>query len=327
MFLFEADRYFNSCHASTLVVLPDGDVVAAWFAGTAEGDDDVNIWSSILHAGCWSEPRIVAEAEGEPLWNPVLFREDDTLFLTYRAARTIPQWRSYLKRSRDGGRSWSEAVPIPSGFLGPIKNKPIRMSDGIWLCGSSVETATEWYVRMELYEARTNRWFHATDIHLPGDQAIIQPAVWESAPGQVHALMRSNMGRIIRADSQDAGRSWSSPVVTELGNNNSGLDVVRLPDGHLVLCCNPVSGDWGARTPLVLMGSRDNGVTWPWRYDLETEDGEFSYPGIVAANDGVSVIYTHRRKQIRYRHISLAAIFGDSPRPAPSTGEENRTHN
>jgi hypothetical protein len=34
------------CHASTIVETRDGKILAAWFAGADEGEDDVGIWVS-----------------------------------------------------------------------------------------------------------------------------------------------------------------------------------------------------------------------------------------------------------------------------------------
>lgn len=45
-FVFEEDRPFKSCHASTLIVLEDGSVLVSYFAGTRESADDVAIWIS-----------------------------------------------------------------------------------------------------------------------------------------------------------------------------------------------------------------------------------------------------------------------------------------
>ena len=36
-FIFEEDRPFDSAHASTLIQLEDGSILAAWFAGSWEG--------------------------------------------------------------------------------------------------------------------------------------------------------------------------------------------------------------------------------------------------------------------------------------------------
>mgnify|MGYP003015931509 len=45
-FIFE-NKPTESCHASTVLPLDDGRVVAAWFAGTKESADDVDILTSV----------------------------------------------------------------------------------------------------------------------------------------------------------------------------------------------------------------------------------------------------------------------------------------
>jgi len=44
-------------HASSIVELEGGDVLAAWFGGSREGAPDVAIWSSRRDAHAWSEPK------------------------------------------------------------------------------------------------------------------------------------------------------------------------------------------------------------------------------------------------------------------------------
>jgi len=74
-----------------------------------------------------------------------------------------------------------------------------------------------------------------------------------------------------------------------------------------VLACNPVTGNWGKRTPLVLLVSADNGETWRQEAVLEDEDGEFSYPAIIPALDGTGlhVVHTWNRKAIVYRAVGI----------------------
>ena len=57
----------------------------------------------------------------------------------------------------------------------------------------------------------------------PGE-GVIQPGLWESKdkPGHVHMTMRSSAGCIMRADSEDYGRTWSPAYRTMLPNNNWG---------------------------------------------------------------------------------------------------------
>ena len=306
MFIFEKNKFFPSCHASTLVEGVSGDLLVAWFAGTTEGADDVDIWLSIKHGEEWSKPRKVVNMEGIPLWNPVLMRDEKTIFLFYRFGHKIKDWKSAYVTSEDNGQNWSEPKLLPAEYLGPIKNKPIKMSNGLWLCGSSIETAEEWYCRLEIFDAKSRQWLHYSNLKLPEVPiGIIQPALWESSPGNVHALMRSTIGKVVRSDSSDYGKTWSTPVSIEIPNNNSGIDAVHLPDGNVILCLNPVTKNWGERTPLELWRSKDNGMTWSSRFTLENEPGRYSYPALISTKDGVGVTYTYRRESIRYRKVQL----------------------
>lgn len=131
---------------------------------------------------------------------------------------------------------------------------------------------------------------------MPG-KGVIQPALWESAPGKVHLLARSTGGVVCRSDSDDGGLTWSQVVPTDVPNNNSGLDLIRLADGSLALVCNPVTE---GRIPLSILLSHDNGHTWTHSLDLETDEGEYSYPAIIAVPVGLAVTYTWKRENIRF---------------------------
>ena len=128
---------------------------------------------------------------------------------------------------------------------------------------------------------------------------IIQPTLWEDGKG-IHALMRSSEGRIFRSDSRDGGRTWCGVYPTALPNNNSGIDLTRLENGILVLVHNPVGDNFGPRTPLSVSVSRDDGDTWTHICDLESEEGEFSYPAIVSRGNRIWLTYTYKRENIAY---------------------------
>ena len=74
-----------SCHAATLIKTADG-ILAAWFGGTHEGHDDVQIY--VAHRsdadGTWSAPQCVSVVEPIPNWNPVLFDNDEEILLYYK---------------------------------------------------------------------------------------------------------------------------------------------------------------------------------------------------------------------------------------------------
>jgi predicted neuraminidase len=108
-----------------------------------------------------------------------------------------------------------------------------------------------------------------------------------------------------RSDSQDGGRSWSPLYLTDLPNNNSGLDLARLKDGMLALVCNPLEN---RRTPISVLLSSDNGRSWPRRLDLETDAGEYSYPAIISTEVGLAIIYTWKRERIAFWMGSVEQI-------------------
>lgn len=321
---------FASCHASTLAVLPDGDIVAAWFAGTREGDPDVDIWISRRSGGHWSAPEVVAGEEGIPHWNPVLFAADNgRLILYYKKGHKIPVWFTMAMESRDQGRTWTkpvELIPGDIGGRGPVRNKPIVLADGSWLAPASIEDEY-WDAFVDISADRGRSWtmsryvpiahssprqaaWPRTDIPVTASslrgKGIIQPTLWESAPGQVHMLLRSTEGRIYRSDSGDGGKTWSEAYPTGLPNNNSGIDLTRLEDGKLALVYNPVEGNWAVRTPLVIRLFGDNGENWDDEFVLEREPGEYSYPAIVPGDGGViHVSYTWNRTNIAYWRLAV----------------------
>jgi len=318
-FIFEDDRAFSQCHASTITQAADGTLIAAWFAGTEEKHPDVGIWMSRRVEGDWTPPYLAKKVDNTAHWNPVLFTDkEETVHLFFKVGPEIPHWRTYWMSSEDNGASWTEArelVPGDAGGRGPVKNKPIILSDGSWLAPASTE-----YQRWESFADRSvdrgKTWQRSANFEIDRQtlrgQGAIQPTFWESGPGRVHALLRTGAGRVWRADSSDYGATWSSVYDTGLPNNNSGLDALFLEDGRLLLVLNPVGVNWGPRTPLSLAVSHDNGATWRLAAHFEDDPiqsrHEYSYPAIIRTRDGVAVSYTWRRERVRCWAIPESAL-------------------
>ena len=218
-FLYE-QASFPSCHASTIVETQQGNLVCAYFGGTHEGNPDVGIWVSIKAKGenQWQEPILADDGviDGEPTacWNPVLFEmPDGELWLFYKIAKTIQTWKGYLKKSLDGGRTWSEREALPENFLGPIKNKPILLGDRL-LCGSSTEVGG-WRFHVEILDLKTGQWRYIgpvtsttaikTDDNQPHPIDCIQPSFLQLKDGRLQVLMRTHNGVHVRRRDPGAG--------------------------------------------------------------------------------------------------------------------------
>lgn len=310
-FIFDSEKViYGECHASTVLALDDGTFVSAWFGGEKESRDDVMIWLSRCENGVWTSPVCVTKEEGIPHWNPVLYGEDDgSVTLYYKVGKKIWDWKTMFMKSFDGTKSWTGAQELvqgdETGGRGPVRNKILKASNGYLLAPASTERE-RWLSFVDLFDGEN---WTKKEIPVKTEEKdivkMIQPALWESEKGHIHALMRTSAGLIYRSDSSDFGQSWCKAYATNMPNNNSGIDCVKTHDGTVVLVCNPNGKDWGARTPLSVFASKDNGKSFEKQLDLETQEGEFSYPCIISKENKVYVTYTYKRKNIAFCEIEL----------------------
>jgi predicted neuraminidase len=304
---------FPSCHASTIVET-DAGLVAAWFGGTREGHPDVGIWLSRHVDGKWSAPAEVATgigADGKQTacFNPVLFQpKGGPLLLFYKSGGHPQGWAAFLKTSADNGATWSQPAPLPEGFVGPVKNKPVQLADGSLLCGASIETRelpSKWRVQFERTPDFGKTWTKTGFLNDGVMISAIQPSILFLGGEKLLALGRTRQSKLFQITSNDAGKTWGEMKLTALPNPNSGTDAVTLRDGrHLLVYNHTAKG----RSPLNLALSRD-GVTWEAALTLESEPGEYSYPAIIQARDGlVHITYTWKRQRVRHRVADPAQL-------------------
>lgn len=325
-FLYE-QAPFLSPHASTIVETRRGDLVCAYFAGTYERHPDCCIYVSIKKKGsdAWQTPVLAADGvfsptERKACWNPVLCEmPGGELWLFYKIGVNVQDWTGWLVKSKDGGKTWSKREPLPEGFLGPIKNKPLLVDDRL-ICGSSTEKGG-WKFHVEIYNVKTKEWKYvgpvdaelATPTKEPDKQkpiGCIQPSILQLHDGRLMVLMRSQNGKLACSYSSDQGDTWTTVELTDIPNNQSGTDAVTLRDGRHVLVYNDfetVMGEpKGPRTPLCVAVSDDDGQTWQRVLTLEDSPiSEYSYPAVIEGRDGsIHVTYTWRRKRVAYKQIS-----------------------
>jgi predicted neuraminidase len=310
------DKPMPECHASTIVETPTG-LVVAWFAGSKEGTRDVGIWLARRDSRSWSKPVEVfngmqPDGTRHPCWNPVLVQQPGgPLHLFFKVGPRPNSWWGMHATSTDGGKSWGKAIRLPGKVLGPIKNKPVLLPDGVLLCGSSTEEPSlGWRVIMERTPDWGKTWEQVGPLN-ERDFGAIQPTILRWGPGKLQILCRTRTARTIGESwSTDEGKSWSPLKPTALPNPNSGIDAVMLADGRGVLVYNHTTKD---RSPLNIAVSSD-GKTWLAGPVLEeTPRREFSYPAVIQTSDGlIHTTYTDDRERIKHVVVDPAKI---QPKP------------
>ena len=122
----------------------------------------------------------------------------------------------------------------------------------------------------------------------------IQPAVLRRNDGTLVAYMRENgpRKRIRISQSKDDGLTWGPVGEAELPNPGSGLDGLRLANGHWLLVYNDTTR---GRNSLAVSLSEDEGRTWQYTRHLERhESGAYHYPAMIQARDGlIHVVYSY----------------------------------
>lgn len=312
--LLNENAPYPECHASTIVETAPGQLVASWFGGTKERNPDVGIWVARQENGGWLPAVEVAngvQADGSarlPTWNPVLFQPaGGPLVLFYKVGPSPSTWWGMMMTSPDGGKTWGVPQRLPEGILGPIKNKPVALSDGTWLSPTSTEGNKDgWLVHFEASRDQGKTWEKIGPVKKGPSFDAIQPSILMHKDGALQALCRSKQGVVAQTWSKDGGKTWSALTATELPNPNSGTDAVTLADGRQLIVYNH-SGHRpneakGNRWPLDVAVS-DDGLIWRRAVTLETEPctSGYAYPAVIQAADGsVHITYTRDRKKIKH---------------------------
>ena len=304
------DPSFPSSHASTIVETKEG-LLAAWFGGSQEGKPDVGIWLARRDRQGWTAPVEVATGEDPknniryPCWNPVLFQPSaGPLLLFYKVGPRPSSWWGMLMTSADQGKTWTPPKRLPPNIVGPVRNKPVELANGLILCGASTEFGG-WQVHMERGLNFAKAWQALPPINGPMEFSSIQPTILNWGDQGLQILCRSKQGFITESWSRNGGIAWTRMAKISLPNPNSGLDAVMLHDGRALLVYNHTETD---RSPLNVALS-ENAKDWSAAEILENQAGEYSYPAVIQSSDGlVHITYTWRREKIKHVVLDVSKI-------------------
>lgn len=304
-------------HAANLCWLPDGSLACVWFGGTMEGMGDISVWMSRLPRGAdrWTPAERLSDRADRSEQNPLLFVAPDGdvwLFHTSQPGGRQDECEIHFRRSKDGGNTFGQTRRLGE-FKGVFVRQPPQIGPGgEWLLpGFRCVTPPEgrWTGSLDTAVMLVSRDSGAswTATEVPDSLGAVHLNPVPAHDGVMPAFYRDRFAhRVRRSLSHDGGLSWTGATDTDLPNNNSSVQAIRLPDTRIALVCNPVNAQmsdqrraslydeiddtdgtdagrgqagtggaiWGVpRAPLVLAHSHDNGATFPEIRHLEEGSG------------------------------------------------------
>lgn len=255
----------------------------------------------------WSEPRLV-----DPhMQAPGLLTLSPGELLLNGCTVIDDHWSTTMRlfRSLDAGQSWSEQKPIWERSNG-IRLQGgcaslIRLQSGRIVCpvfGNETVAAN--------YGAATERlkaWCYYSDdgaktwelgkgkVSLP-KRGAMEPSVAELADATLVMTLRTQLGFVYVARSDDHGQTWSEPWSSELEAPEAPLAMAAFPDRQalvLVYCSGkftPSHHHSGERAPLTAAVSKDAGKTWRIVGDIAGGPHEFGATSICFTSAGKVII-------------------------------------
>jgi len=250
-----------------------------------------NSWESCLTCYRYSSDY---EGDGPPHWDwqgviplvPIDFKEklltglDERMKATKKISPRAKLFAAYVRKqvedklsARLGWQPRCKPTVLPSGrILLPLYTDTYSVS----LMAISDDHGQTWYASEPLVGFGN-----------------IQPSVLRRDDGTLVAYMRENgpLNKIRVCESTDDGVHWGPVGTIDIVNPGSGLDAVRLANGHWALVYNDTLRE---RNSLAVSISDDEGKTWRWIRHLErAPEGRYHYPAIIQSRDGnMQCVYT-----------------------------------
>lgn len=349
-------------HAPQLCWITPDELACVWMAGGQEGTSGMSIYGCTLKKGStqWGTPKLISQNPDRSEQNPLLFKTDDGRIHLVHTAQTARdpndlswqnsgstfsmQWTAKLfhQSTAAWGKKWSQSKELfPENAF--CRHPPIQTNKANWLLPiyRSLETEGAFGHDNSLVLQLDAQGVPTTGnpIAVPQSKGRVHGSIVYSSDG--HSLIqffRSRLAdRIYRSVGNLDGTQWSEPTATDLPNNNSSIQALRLSCGLLLMIFNRFGIErdpaearpWGQavwprnRWPLSIALSDDDGLSWPWVRDIDTGDGFFgsanwannrqlAYPCVVEGlSNEIHLAYSWGgRAAIRYMCIDLRDIIG-----------------
>lgn len=286
------------CHGSSLILLPNGDLLSCWFQGSGERSaNDVRILGARMKKGThvWSKPFLMADTPGLPDCNPVLFLDRKARLWLFYIPVVANRWENCLlkyRRSEDYLQSgppqwnWQDVIILKPGDAFPriLKQgfKDMGFNQGCW--AEYAHPYDELLVQAaQDKQKRQMGWM--TRIHpvTLGSGRILLP------------LYSDGFNLSMCAYSDNDGRTWNTAPIMGLGPIQPSF--AQRKDGVLIAFMRDSGGP-----PQRIMVSRsvDQGATWSLCQDLDIPNPSSSLE-VVTLKNGIWVLICNDTERGRNR--------------------------
>jgi photosystem II stability/assembly factor-like uncharacterized protein len=251
----------------------------------------------------WTKPAVVVDSPADDR-NPAFGQAaDGTLVVAYwRTANYDERGRydpnlkrpvnTWVTRSGDGGKTWSESVQIDVSDIGwgSPYGRILTLPDGAMLMavyggparrpGEKVADGDNSYLYRSTDQGKTWKRF-AT----PGPGRFNETALVRLASGKLLAAMRSDrVGDVWLTDSADGGKTWAEPHKLTPARVHPA-DLLLLPDDRVLLVAGYRAGPFGVRG---VVGDREGRFDWGRSFVLVNDavSTDCGYPSSVLLKGG-----------------------------------------
>ena len=299
--IFPLEKIHN--HSSSIVELPDGDLLVCWFHGSGERTADdvvINAARFSKKTGKWGVPFIIADTPGFPDTNPTMFIDSkQRLFLLWPTI-IAHQWETALMKYK-----------ISTDYQQQSRPPKWEHQDNIILIPKNIgEKTREVFGKLAVgdgpvAEKAKKVIEHADDMYFSRMGWFTRTHPLELPSGRILVPMYSDGYSFgIMGISDDGGYTWtgSEPIV---GFGGVQPSVVRKRDGTLVAYLRD-NGPAPKRAQISY--SKDDGMSWV----VPATDTEILNPGtsleVIALKNGDWIMAYNDLEEKRY---SLVAMISD----------------
>jgi predicted neuraminidase len=325
---YDCRDHYGFNHAPSVVALPDGRLLAAWFSAPFEASVNQVILGAYSADGglTWGPPVVLQDFPRVSDFDPAFIAGGHRVWFFFSAGREnrypplrdekdrvgVDSFKTYCRVTEDSGRTWS--APRVVGQKIYCRSNGIRLSThDLLLPVYSIPSQAS--VMRSTDDGVT--WKRYGTIKTPAGAG--EPSIVQLKSGAVLMVLRTTDGFLWETKSMDRGETWSDPVRTNIKAAATSHNLYRLRDGRLLLTLNESPPH--IRTPLNLHVSTDDARSWgkplrlaQVRIPQKGEavwDREVCYPSVAELKDGTVVIVWARlvlsdRKQ--YGDIESARI-------------------